>query len=295
MRVLVTGAGGRVGSAATTALVEAGHEVTATDLVHSAGSAAPLTLADLTDHTTAYRLLEGQDAVVHLGNHPHAFALRPRQRVLTDNVTMNTNLFAAAGDLGVRRVIFASTVQVVVGLNIGDRYRYGSGEPPPRLPLDGTLPPNPSSNLYAMSKVFGEQTLAWLAGADPELAAASVRLPMMIKSFEHPSRRDHLRAISPKDRGRLNDGLSFCRMQDAGRLFAAMVERLTPGHRVVFPAQTFGIEGLSPDEAADLLLPDVPRTAPLDPLGGWVDCRELERDFGWVPAEPPPRIALAQD
>lgn len=71
MRVLVTGARGKVGRATAPALMEAGHEVRATDLQlpdwdrERPGDPQEYVQADLTDAGAAYALVRGCDAVVH--------------------------------------------------------------------------------------------------------------------------------------------------------------------------------------------------------------------------------------
>lgn len=70
MRVVVTGARGKVGRAATQALLVAGHDVVATDLSRpdferEAEGAAKYQMGDLTDAGEAYAIVREADAVVH--------------------------------------------------------------------------------------------------------------------------------------------------------------------------------------------------------------------------------------
>lgn len=71
MKVLVTGAHGKVGRATVTALQAAGHDVTASDLDRpvfdtAAPGEAGYCQADLTDAGQVYGIVRGHDAVVHL-------------------------------------------------------------------------------------------------------------------------------------------------------------------------------------------------------------------------------------
>ena len=71
MRILVTGARGKVGSATVDALHQAGHDVTACDLGRPVFEAAPpgapaYQQADLTDAGDAFAVVRGHDAVDQL-------------------------------------------------------------------------------------------------------------------------------------------------------------------------------------------------------------------------------------
>src|ERR671925_50824 len=90
MRILVTGARGKVGAATVSALTDAGHAVTATDLFpprfEAERDAIPYTQADLTDAGDAYAVVPGHDAVVHtaalpapVANPPHPGPAPPRR------------------------------------------------------------------------------------------------------------------------------------------------------------------------------------------------------------------------
>src|SRR5665213_2458606 len=80
MKVVITGAHGKVGRAATQALVDAGHRVTATDLTRPVFERQPkgaprYQMADLTDAGEAFAVIRGADAVVHCAaNHGERFA-----------------------------------------------------------------------------------------------------------------------------------------------------------------------------------------------------------------------------
>ncbi|HYN96387.1 MAG TPA: NAD(P)-dependent oxidoreductase [Pilimelia sp.] len=149
MRVCVTGASGKAGRAAVAELLAHGHDVLATDAAPApADLGAPLLLADLTDYGQAVEVLAGVDAVVHLANVP-APGIRPPAVTFTANTAMNSNVFLAAAQLRLRRVVWASS-ETTLGLPFDVPPRYA--------PVDEAHYPVPTST-YALSKVVGE-TLA---------------------------------------------------------------------------------------------------------------------------------------
>jgi len=202
MKVLVTGAAGRLGSAVCAHLVQAGHEVKATDYKHREGLPVKLVHADLRDEIAVYSLLEGCDAVAHLGNHANLMAGPSPQRLLAENTAMNANVFRAAVDVGIRRVVFASSVQAI--LKVPNGMRAEAPYAIPYLPLDGSVPSNPGSNFYALSKEFGERMLQELCLAQLDLVATSLRFPVLsgenwIERFTgggKPAARSSARAMS---------------------------------------------------------------------------------------------------
>jgi nucleoside-diphosphate-sugar epimerase len=146
--VVVTGAAGKAGRAAVAELLAHGYRVTATDRVPPPSDlGASYLRADLTDHGEVVDVLDGADAVVHLANIP-APGLRPAARTLTDNTTMNAHVFLAAQQLGLRRVVWASS-ETTLGL------AFGPETPPRYVPVDEAHFPHPTST-YALSKVLTE-------------------------------------------------------------------------------------------------------------------------------------------
>jgi nucleoside-diphosphate-sugar epimerase len=148
MQILVTGASGRIGRYVVKELVDAGHGVTGVDILASEEGSPRFLRVDLTDAGEIYQALRAAkaEAVVHLGAWANAGVV-PDTRTYGDNVQGTFNLFQACADLGIQRVVSASSAQV-----------YGFAKAPPvYVPVDEAHPLRPA-NCYALSKVVGEQT-----------------------------------------------------------------------------------------------------------------------------------------
>jgi len=147
MKVIVTGSSGQIGRYVMKEFVEGGHEVTGLDLQPAEGVPGGFLLVNLTNAGEIYNALArtGAEAVVHLGAWANA-GVAPDPRTYGENTTGTFNLFQACADLGIRRIVSASSAQV-----------YGfAGAPPHYTPVDEDHPVHPV-NCYALSKVAGEQ------------------------------------------------------------------------------------------------------------------------------------------
>ena len=113
MRVLVTGAAGMIGSALTSALLDAGYEVVALDRREGTDSRAINVVADLADKESLLHIVEEQqvDRVIHLAALAHTAGEDDLSydRYYHVNVTCARNVFEAAQG---RPVLFISTVDV---------------------------------------------------------------------------------------------------------------------------------------------------------------------------------------
>jgi nucleoside-diphosphate-sugar epimerase len=147
MRILVTGASGKAGKWVVRDLVDSGHDVLATDLAPALPDCpAPFTRADLTDYGQTIDIMRGIDAVAHLANIPAPDLFTDAHTINTNNA-MNTNVFLAAADRKVDRVVWASS-ETTLGLPFD--------QPPDYAPVDERHPLRPESS-YALSKVLGEE------------------------------------------------------------------------------------------------------------------------------------------
>jgi len=138
MRVLITGAAGRIGT-----VLRAGLEfdLRLTDVVEPDGLTADETFvpADLTDAAAVDRAVEGADAVVHLGAVPDEASFA---ELAGPNLHGTFHVLDACRRFGARRVVFASS-------------NHATGMYPVGEPLDGNWLPRPDG-LYGASKVWGE-------------------------------------------------------------------------------------------------------------------------------------------
>jgi nucleoside-diphosphate-sugar epimerase len=152
-KICVTGASGKAGRAVTKELLAYGYEVVATDLAAPAEDlGVPVLRADLTDYGQAVEVLHGVDAVVHLANIP-APGIHTPATTFTANTAMNSNVFLASGQLGLGRVVWASS-ETTLGLPFDVPPRYA--------PVDEEHYPVPTST-YALSKVVGETMAGHIA------------------------------------------------------------------------------------------------------------------------------------
>ncbi len=276
--ILVTGAAGHLGTAVCKSLLARGRAVRATDLRFARDFPVHLERGDLRDELFVHRAMEGCDAVIHLGNHPNAFVGLSPQRLLSENVAMNANVFHAALDHGVRCIVFASSVQATV------KRSWDGAEPAffiPYLPLDGDLPSNPGTNTYAQSKEFAERMLEIAAGADSRLSATAIRFPMLVNEWL-------ARRLSGKIRV---DSINFAEctahlfLQDAGEFCAEVLAQRAPGYHKYFPAVTMNLEGYPLAEMLRDRYPDVPHKRPLAELSDLIDISAIRREIGWAPRE----------
>ena len=147
MRVLITGGAGFLGSALARRLVTEGHHVRVLDDL-SAGDPSRLppevlfTRGDVRDRPKLWTLLQGVQCVFHLAARVSVAESVAYPREYTDvNVVGTVALMEAMRDVGVRRVILASS-----GTVYGDQ---------PRQPVDENMRPNPLAP-YAVSKIAAE-------------------------------------------------------------------------------------------------------------------------------------------
>lgn len=153
--VLITGASGLIGGLVASAL-SAHYRVRA--LNRRATPDFDTVQADLTDFDAICPAFEGVDTVVHL-----AAALPENSgtdQLIAVNVQGTYNVFEAARQAGVRRVVFGSSGSTVAGYERDEPYRAmtearWADVPTPRPLLDHHVPARPNG-VYGATKVWGE-------------------------------------------------------------------------------------------------------------------------------------------
>lgn len=199
-RVLITGAAGEVGSALREGLRGQFPVLRLTDR-RDLGAARPgeeVMPADLTDFDAVLRVMEGVDAVIHLGGiaDEHTY-----EQIRAVNMDGTYHVLEAARQAGVKRVAFASSIHTV-------GYSLRSETISPGVPVR-------PDTYYGVSKVFGE-ALGRMYWERYGLEFVGVR----ICSFQP----------QPKDRRHLSTWLS---PRDAAQLFAKAVTAPDVGYLIV--------------------------------------------------------------
>jgi uronate dehydrogenase len=140
-RLLLTGAAGNLGRQLRGPLAAWADVVRITDIAPLDDVAAheEASIVDLADRDAVHALLEGVDAVVHLGG---ISVEAPFDDLLQSNILGLYNLYSAAQKQGVRRVVYASSNHAV-------------GFHPVTEVLDIDAPLRPDC-LYGVTKCFGE-------------------------------------------------------------------------------------------------------------------------------------------
>jgi len=274
LSILVTGAAGHIGSVTTAHLRAQGHSVRAVDLHPGKGPAVEI--ADLLLRESAYRVTESVDAVVHLANWPNVHMSAPSQ-VFIENATMTQHLFQAIIERGIKKLVYASSIQVMSGHRQVDD---GAPSGLPYLPLDGDIPANPS-NAYGVSKAAGEIQTKWLAQSHG-VAAVALRLPAVLRSGFHDFRKRQGPRLM---KGNLDEAFTVMHVRDAARLIEGILNHHQAGYRCV---QGGSHEHASDRPVADIVAEyyaDVPLRHPDQPLMALCDIGVLQRDFGFVPQE----------
>ncbi|CAG9176413.1 NAD-dependent epimerase/dehydratase family protein [Cupriavidus pampae] len=141
-RILMTGAAGNLGKVLRDRLKRYADVVRLSDIADlgTAHAQEELVTCNLADPQAVHALVEGVDAIVHLGG---VSVERPFEEILPANIQGTYNIYEAARRHGVKRVVFASSNHVIGFYKQGDM-------------LDSDTVPRPDG-YYGISKAFGEQ------------------------------------------------------------------------------------------------------------------------------------------
>ena len=112
-KLVLTGAAGRLGSYLREPLSKLADRLVSSDIVEELGTLYPgevYVRADLTKYEEIHRLLKGADMVIHFGGYADE---APFDTILSPNIIGTYNVWEAACENGVRRVVYASSIHTV--------------------------------------------------------------------------------------------------------------------------------------------------------------------------------------
>jgi UDP-glucose 4-epimerase len=245
MRVLVTGARGKVGRATVAALIQAGHDVRATDVLppvfESPEPGEPdYYQANLTDAGDAFAVVRGTGAVVHAAAIPEP-THNPPHVVFQNNLMSVFNVLEASIRFGVSRFVNISS-ETVPGFFFPERPFL-----PDYLQVDEEHPIRPQDP-YATAKHFSELLM------DGAIRRSDIR-PISIRPCWVQHEGNYERNLGPWVRALPQDlspnFLSYIDVYDLADATVLAVESDLPGHEVFYIA--------SPDTVGNRPLEEVVR------------------------------------
>lgn len=277
MKVVITGAHGKVGRAATQSLLDAGHDVLATDLtrprfdVEPEGSAR-YQMADLTDAGQAFAVIRGAEAVVHAAAIPDPLH-HPAHVVFGNNVMATFNVLEAAVRVGVRRFVYLSS-ETVPGFNFPERPVR-----PTYAPVDEDHPAHPQDP-YALSKYFGEQLMT-AAVERSDIRCISLR-PSWVQNEQ--SYEQNLGSLVRGPVGPSGNLWSYVDVYDLADSIVLATESTLPGHEVFYIAAADNVGGRNFAETLRLNYGDTIELRPTTrPDASGISCEKAKRLLGWTP------------
>ena len=226
MRVVVTGGAGRIGRWVVRELVGRQHEVTIYDRVppSEVPPGVEYKLGDCEDLGGVYDVLRGHDAVIHLAAIP-SNRVHPYPTVFRTNVLSTYHVGEAAGRLGLRKLVAASSINAL-GLTMAERPFN-----PAYLPIDEEHPRLPQ-DAYSLTKLIDEEILGALHRRTG-LQTVAIRPPLMLYGDPAAERATVQHRL---DRPELSARVMwvYCDVRDLAQGFRLAVEDETLGNETFF-------------------------------------------------------------
>ncbi|MCA9839766.1 MAG: NAD(P)-dependent oxidoreductase [Trueperaceae bacterium] len=266
--IVVTGSSGKAGKAIIKDLLDHGHKVLGVDMLPKSGQTHPYIQANLTDLGQCYEVLKGAESVIHMANIP-APEIHPPAKTFVDNTSMNYNIFQAATDLKLERVIWASS-ETTLGLPFDT--------PPLYAPVDEAHFPHPESS-YALSKVVTEEMAAqfsrWSGLPFIGLRFSNILNPEIYKTFPETCWKD-IRARKWNLWGYIDD-------RDVAQIARKALTAQVKGSNNYIVAANDTVMNRPSKDLMQELFPDVPLKGPLEEYGTLLSNAKAKDELGFNP------------
>lgn len=278
MKILVTGAAGKVGTAVVRELLEHGHQVRALDrsaLPTDLKNRVEMVYADLSDRMAMLGAAQDCEAIAHLAAIPNPTDGKEAD-LFEPNVVGTQYVLAAAEAHGIERVVLASSCSIYGAPFAKNPFSFKY------LPIDEAHPIEPQ-DLYALSKHCNELTAATYTRRCG-MATTCLRIHMVIdfqSGHKHWLRHNIERSHDWPSR----DFWHYVEVRDVARAFRLALENVSEGHHI---ALIVARDLLTTHDPRELIQTHYPHLAPFldsdwdfEKYGFW-DSLTAESLFGFV-------------
>lgn len=237
MTTLVTGATGFVGSAVVRRLLEVGHTVRVlirsnSQLTNLDGLSVETRVGDLRDQSSLERAVHGCESLFHVAADYRLWCRNP-QDLYDINVDGTLNMLSAAGEAGVSRIVYTSSVATV-----GIRDDGGESDEETSATLDAMV------GHYKRSKFMAEREVRLLAKAQHlPVTIVNPSTPMGPRDIKPtPTGRVIVQAAAGRMPAFVDTGLNLVHVDDVaeGHLFAHDKGRI--GERYILGGENWSLQ-----------------------------------------------------
>jgi nucleoside-diphosphate-sugar epimerase len=273
--VLITGGSGKLGRFVVERFREAGWNAISADRVAHPDKSVSQLIVDLRNAGEVLDLVTGVnnrieklDAIVHLAAIP-APGLYSNLATMENNFNSTMNVFTAAKNAGIKKIVFASS-ETVLGLPFDT--------PPPYVPVDEEYRPRPES-YYSLTKFLEEQAAMEFCRWDPELSMSALRFSNVMDPSEYPG----FEAFQNDAKIRKWNLWAYIDGRDGAQAVQKAVEYTKPGFEAFIIANNDSLMRRSNQELLDEVFPNIAKRKEFGENESLLDISKAKRLLGYEP------------
>lgn len=271
-KVVVTGGSGRLGQFVIRDLLGHGYQVLSLDRAAPREKLCTSWLVDLRHAGDLFEAMRQAYGVIHLGAY-QAPNLAPDAETLSNNVSSTYNVVLAAADLGVKKVVLASSTAAFGFIYAAKLWA------PEYLPVDENHPSLPQDS-YGLSKVLGERIADSIVSVHKDMTVSSLRFPGVNFDLSYESFRERWRNPASRASG----FWTYIDARDAAATCRLALEARFKGHQVFIASAP---RNCMIQPTAELVKKYLPRGVKIKKVAGthWstVDSTKARRVLGFAP------------
>ncbi|WP_342235938.1 NAD-dependent epimerase/dehydratase family protein [Inquilinus sp. OTU3971] len=267
--IALTGGSGRIGRAIAAAALRRGHRIVSIDRAAPAEAQGNIRFvqADIGDYDALVEAFRGCDALIHMAAIPSP-GHHPDHIVHNNNVTGSYNALRAAVEVGITRIVQASSVNAI-GLSFSREAHFDY------LPLD-EVHPNYTEEPYSLSKWICEQQADTFARRYSDLRIASMRFHLVV---DERAQAGAVYGFATKEASK--HLWAYTLYEAAARACLLALDAPFKGHEVFYITAPDTVMDIPSLDLAARFFPDVPIRGDLSGNRSFFSSAKAERMLGW--------------